>query len=153
MKLLVTGIPGTGKTSIGHYLQSEKGFQHFDMEAALKSDLQIGAAKAEEFINASGNNKVITWGFRTVEDAPMVKRLQSLGYTMIWLDGDRDAARRACLKRGDTNEELFDLQLSNIDKMDLEGFKAITINPFDASGNFLKKEEIADKILQVNSTP
>ena len=32
MRLLITGVPGTGKTTVGDYLASEYGFVHLDFE-------------------------------------------------------------------------------------------------------------------------
>ncbi len=142
MKLLITGIPGTGKTSIGNFLESGRGYKHLDIENVFKTHGVPGLEIVEKFLAEKGENMVITWGFRTVEDEPLVRRLQSLGYKMIWFDGNREAARREFLKRGDVPEALFDLQLRKIDKMDLDSFKAMKVNTFDERGEFLSQGEI-----------
>lgn len=146
MKLLITGIPGTGKTTIGQYLEEKHGFRHFDIEAALKAYGREGAeGMTSAFLDAPGEDKVITWGFLPVEDAPLVRQFQALGYTMIWFDGDREAARREFSKR-EVNDlpnalHAFDNQMTKIDAMDLASFKPIRINPFGKDGKFLPKEE------------
>ncbi len=33
MKFLITGIPGTGKTTIGNWLEDKHSFKHIDFEA------------------------------------------------------------------------------------------------------------------------
>ena len=148
MKLLITGIPGTGKTSIGNYFQSENGYEHLDIEAVLKKYGHAGSKIVDEFINKQGDKKVITWGFIPKTDDRLVRKLQSLGYKMIWFDGNREAARREFLIRGDVPEELFDLQISKINDMDLESFKAVQFNTFDEYGNFLEKEDIVKSIFE-----
>lgn len=146
MKLLITGIPGTGKTSIGKYLQDEKGYEHFDIEATFKKYGKEGMPMLREFLNKRADNKVMTWGFIPTEHDNQVKEFQNLGYEMIWFDGDRDSARREFLKRGTVSEDLFDLQLSKIASMDLNKFTPIKINTFDKNGEFLTHEEIFNLI-------
>jgi shikimate kinase len=41
--LLLTGIPGTGKTRIGDELSARHGFKHFDVEAG-QLDTLLGAS-------------------------------------------------------------------------------------------------------------
>lgn len=149
MKLLITGIPGTGKTSIGNFLESDRGYRHLDIENVFKTHGAPGMKIVEEFLAEKGEDKVITWGFRTVEDEPMVRQLQDLGYKMIWFDGNREAAKREFLKRGDVPEALFDLQLSNINKMDIDSFGALKVNTFNDRGEFLSQREIADQIISI----
>lgn len=146
MKLLITGIPGTGKTSFGNFLQSEKGYEHFDMESVLKKHGKEGSSVINEFINNKGEKKVITWGFIPKTDDQLVRNLQSSGYRMIWFDGDRESARREFLNRGDTSEDLFDLQLSKIVDMDLDSFNPVKINTFDHNGVFFTSEEVVKLI-------
>lgn len=148
MKILITGIPGTGKTSIGKYLELEKGFMHFDVENTLRLYGDGGVRMIDDFVNKPGDKKIMTWGFIPVTDEPLVRYLQKLGFKMIWFDGNRDSARKEFLKRNDTPEELFDLQLGKIDRMNLEEFNPININTFDNEGNFLSREDIAELIFR-----
>ena len=146
MKLLITGIPGTGKTTIGEYLRANKGYEHFNMERELVSQSSFSAA-IEAFLEAPGENKVITWGFRPGVDDAGVKQLQALGFQMIWFDGNREAARKAFLKRGDVGKELLDRQMALIGKMNLPDFQPIIFNTFDPAGNFFKEETIVGLLL------
>ena len=36
MLILITGIPGSGKTTIGNYLRDERGYLHVDVEALIQ---------------------------------------------------------------------------------------------------------------------
>ncbi len=148
MKLLITGIPGTGKTTIGNYLQSAHGYEHFDIEDVLKKHGATGLTMTDDFIKKPGDKKVITWGFIPKTDDALVKKLQDLEYKMVWFDGNRDAARREFLKRGDVSETLFDIQMGKINKFSLEGFNPVILNTFDENGVFLKKEIIVEAIFE-----
>lgn len=48
-KLLVTGVPGMGKTTIGNHFRDVRGFVHFDMECI--DNLNKIYAMPEIFIN------------------------------------------------------------------------------------------------------
>ncbi len=148
MKLLITGIPGTGKTTIGNYFASAKGYEHFEIEAILKRHGSAGFPIIEAFIDRPSENKVVTWGFLPVVDDALVRRFQGLGYRMFWLDGNREAARREFLKRGDVPVIALDNQMAKIEKFDLDSFKPIHINPFSKDGIFLEKEKIVEMILK-----
>ncbi len=148
MKLLITGIPGTGKTSIGNYLASVKGYEHLDIEAALKRHDAVGAKIIKDFMDSPAENKVITWGFIPITDDAGVQQLLDVGYKLIWFDGNREAARREFLKRGDVPVEALDNQMAKIEKFDVEKFKPIYINTFSEDGMFLEKEAIAELIFE-----
>lgn len=140
MKILITGIPGTGKTTTGNHLQDKYGFVHYDVESIQT---------LEGIENLQGENIVITWGFAPDgRDNLPIRNLQNLGYRMIWFDGDRVSARKAFNKRGDVPENLLDQQMERIDKMDINSFDPIIINTFDTKGNFLNKDDIIKKIIQ-----
>ena len=145
MKLLITGIPGTGKTTIGNYLALAKGYKHLDNEAALKrGDLKT----IQDFLAHPAEDKVVTWGFVPEVDDAGVKQFLDMGYQMIWFDGNREAARREFLKRADTPVEDLDNQMIRIEKHDLEKFKPIRINTFSADGVFLDKEKVVELIFK-----
>ena len=89
MKILITGIPGTGKTTIGNYLALAKGYEHLDIEEALKRHDTTGSEIIQNFIDSPSENKVITWGFIPEIDDNGVKKFLDLGYKMIWFNGIR----------------------------------------------------------------
>jgi hypothetical protein len=72
MMLLITGIPGTGKTTIGNYLQTHKGYDHLDVEAPT-------GPRLEEFLSKHGDKKVITGGFVPGASNSVIINLQRSG--------------------------------------------------------------------------
>ena len=152
--LLITGIPGTGKTTIGNYLEEKYGFKHLDMEKIIPSSganywqfLTNAVLQAKEL----NRDAVITWGFMpgTDNDKEILK-LKEMGAKMIWFDGNRDAARFAFKKRGTVSEDLFNLQMSRIEGIDIiNTFQPIYLNTFKKDGSFLKEDEIASKLLEL----
>ncbi len=148
MKILITGIPGTGKTTIGNYLASAKGFEHLDIEAALKRHDAVGAKIIDDFMSSPAENKVVTWGFIPETDDFGVKQLIDLGYRMIWFDGNRDAARKAFLERGDVPVVALDNQMIKIERFNLDKFNPVCINTFLENGTFIEKEDIVELIFK-----
>lgn len=49
MKLLISGIPGMGKTTIGNYLEKKHNFEHFDME--LQHNIVAYNSNPEQFVS------------------------------------------------------------------------------------------------------
>jgi adenylate kinase family enzyme len=149
MKLLITGIPGTGKTTIGNYLQTAERYEHFDMEkGGFRSQEEFGAA-INAFLTKAGENKVITWGFVPGASDGAIKHFQQRGYKMIWFDGNRDAARKAFLKRGDVPEQLLNLQMARIDALNLAIFNPVVLDTFDRHGEFLEEKAIVELIFKM----
>ncbi len=154
--LLLTGIPGTGKTDAGRHLARAHGFVHLDAEAFIisrnvQNRAEWEAAWAEfrsqaEGHHLAGKDVVITWGFIPGQDDPVVRALQAMGFTMVWFDGDRAAARREFLRRGNVSAELLDLQLARIAALDIDSFAPIQLNPFDERGEFLPRAIIAERL-------
>lgn len=151
--LLITGIPGTGKTEIGKYLKRQNGFHHLDIEVIINSG-KYGTnwlGKLEELI-AQAKDKdtdlVLTWGFLPAQDHQRVQYLRTLGFTLVWFDGDKQAARRVFVKRGEPKETAFDQQLNLINSFGVTSYlRPIEYNTFDETGNFKKKEVIAQDLL------
>ena len=155
--LLLTGIPGTGKTTLGDYLQRERGFRHLDFESGILGqyingnqviDAQVAALKA------SGDSAVITWGFLPAEQLAAVLRLRELGFEWFWLDGSREAATQAFLKRGTVTQELLDLQLSRIaEHLDprMDELQPVLIDTFDEHGQHRALDEIVEELLDGRS--
>ena len=153
-RLLITGIPGIGKTTIGDYLAAHRGFQHLNFEIGTTmqrflSGGEDGLVREIAHSEQGRRDTVITWGFLPAEQLPAVLRLCELGYTWVWLDGDRDAARRAFLKRGDVPEYLLDRQLERIAQhLDLAMLQPRILNTFDGEGHFRPLDKIAAELLE-----
>src|SRR5690242_11082616 len=99
MRLLVTGIPGSGKTTIGDHLRDHHDYMHIDIEALIQS-LPPGTSWATALVELEKRTSdrervVLTWGFIPGQDEVIVRELQRVGYALIWFDGDCESARRA----------------------------------------------------------
>jgi gluconate kinase len=142
MRILITGIPGTGKTTIGNYLAEQMGYLHFDVE-------RHGFYSINDFLCDPNNYKVISWGFYPGQDDSNIQQLINLGFQMIWFDGNRESALNEFNKRGTVPEHLFHAQIDRIDGLDLDRFQHHVFNPFSTDGSFMSKEEIVMKIFKI----
>src|SRR5690242_21621568 len=145
--LLLTGIPGTGKTTVAEYLVAHHGFTHFDRETfgEWPKYLQVLWIRALPLfvwlVRLRHRKVVISWGFLPLMDNYEIRQLTQLGFAMIWFDGVREVARREFLKRDTATEEEFDAQVQRIERLHLETFPHIKINPFGADRQFVPVEE------------
>lgn len=147
-RYLITGIPGTGKTEVGNYLKNVHHFKHVDFEDGLS--LSSFATNPEDFITRElqKGDIVISWGFVPVDaQISFVKYLQSIGFKLIWFDGNREAARRAFIKRGTVSVDPLDIQIKRInDSQVISIINPIIINTFDENGEFKPLESIVGEI-------
>src|SRR5690349_11817735 len=111
MKILIAGIPGTGKTTIGDYLQENCGYTHLDMESGSGSNMAEAWNDPDRFVarlQMMSNDVVVTWGFVPNEKfIALINRLKTNGFKVIWLDGNRESARRAFVKRAEEHGSAF----------------------------------------------
>lgn len=148
-KLLITGIPGTGKTKIGNYLSENFDFIHVDMEDKDKININKIYINPEIFVNdlvKINKNVVVTWGFVPCEEQiAHVNLFKNKGFKLIWLDGDREAALREFTKRDSQSGEqylrdqlnAFNIQLDGIEKSNaVARIKPKIYNTFNAEHNF-----------------
>lgn len=147
--ILITGIPGTGKTTVGDYLKKNHGFTHLNLEEVATLTL-FSQNKIGFISNALKNNKtVITWGFMPYQQAEHVLEMRRRGFYLIWLDGNRISAFREFMKRGSVSESAFFHQMSNITSSKIiDVIQPKIVNPFDEAGEFKSIEEIVEKILE-----
>ena len=149
-KILITGIPGTGKTTLGEHLSRHHGFTHVDLEEEHRADKLVRDVDGfVQRLEATHKKLVFTWGFppslKTIE---VVLRLKELGYRLIWLDGNRDAARSTFHRRGDVSESLFYRQIQNIEDYGvIEKIGATVVNVFDDTGHLVPVEATAEIVL------
>ncbi len=147
--ILISGIPGTGKTKIGEKLALNYGFIHIDFEdeANLKSYYQNIQAYTDSLLKRE--KVVITWGFLPEEQAAHVLELKRRGFMLIWFDGNRPAAFREYMKRGTVDEIFFHIQMWRILSSNIiETIQPTLVNTFDADGNFRKKDDIIKESLK-----
>lgn len=148
MKILITGIPGMGKTTFGDYLRDIHGFVHINFEDGVSLD--NFAQNPDLFLTKYANNKnvVITWGFVPDDmQTQMVKFIDSNGFKLIWFDGDRASAFREYTKTGKP-KDLFDLQISRIDSSNvIKKINPRIINTLDDQGEFRDSNEVLEELI------
>ena len=137
---LITGIPGTGKTTLADNLAMDFGFVHHDLEEP--NTLNRLFADPTQFIAdivTQNSDTVVTWGFNP-EHQPSVSsvlQLKTVGFKLIWFDGNRPAALRAFIRRGTVEEIAFYVQMYRIEASKIiDTIKPVVIDPFDLQGDF-----------------
>ena len=157
MRILITGIPGMGKTTLGKALESEKNFVHIDMETHGDEHALIHS-NPKDFITKSVDGKkdvVISWGFRPPDCTQDILFLKSQEFKVIWLDGNRDAAYNSYKTRVEKQDsanlehhlENFHKQIERIEKTNvIQEIDPIIINTFDSKGNFRNLDEILEEV-------
>lgn len=150
MKYLISGIPGSGKTSFGNFLHTGKKYTHIDLEDP--TTLKEFSQSPEMFIaNILRNAKdvVVTGGFKASEWAhTMVTFFMHSGFSFVWFDGNRPAARKTFLKRSTAPIQLFDEKIKEVHAAHetIMHLNPQIIDTFDAAGNFKSFEEIFNEI-------
>jgi shikimate kinase len=148
-RLLITGIPGTGKTTFGGYLHNAEGYTHVDVEAETNRarSYEILGPLVQRVCNTPGD-VVVTWGFRAREDRQHIEFLRSMGFSMVWLDGDRNVALKYFKKRGTVPEFAFWAQVQDIDQSGVvTALQPYVFDPFTSNGNFKPSAQFYQKIL------
>jgi hypothetical protein len=152
--LLLTGIPGTGKTTTGEYLATHHGFTHIDREEfdQWPKYYQIVWRRSirmfVRIITLRYDKLVVSWGFNPKNDLAEVHLMVNNGFAMIWFDGDREVAKKMFVQRGGSaaEVEVFEEQLTAIDQLDLSQFPHLRLNPFSDKGSFKAQEEIVGEL-------
>ena len=137
--ILITGIPGTGKTWMGDYMAQHHNFTHCDIEATGTPDL-----------DRIEGDVVLTWGFMPDNSVHInfITELIGKGFKLIWFDGNRPAALREFIKRGTVPEELFYLQMFRIEQSKIiEKLSPKLVNTFDDHGIFKQPDAILKEVL------
>ena len=153
--LLLTGIPGTGKTEIGNHLAAKFGFVHLDVEDTLPKP-NSETILNETIANCINENKdlVITWGFMPVVDDQSIASLRAAGAKLVWFDGDRPSARKAFIERGTVPEGLLDNQMAKIEKIDVASvYNPIFYNTLDENGVFKSKDQMSHDLIVIAEDP
>lgn len=145
--LIIAGIPGTGKTTFGNFLET-KGYLHLDMEEGHRTSKILD--DPEGFIKTnlpSDKNAVLTWGFSPDQETiDLVNQLRDFGFRVFWFDGDRKLARQASLNRPDFSEEVLRQQMEALNAWNVPPkISAAVVNVFDATG-FRRSLAIAEEV-------
>ncbi len=153
---LVSGIPATGKSEYGRWLQRERGFIHLDLENGgmngprLRPAWQecVGSGSPSGLVQAMqelGGAVLLDWGFPP-QFLRLVRSLNDAGVAAWWFDGDREAARANFIRRATVPVEALDAQMKEISKAwpEIEAFYGHRIiNVISASGSCLPPEQIS----------
>ena len=157
-RLVISGIPASGKTTTARYLAFHHGFAHVDMEAdsfrarrELETDAEAFFSRLQDLAKV-----VVSWGFSPYVDRPAFDKFQAAGYRVIWLDGDHVTALRNFLEREDFSphrEAEYYGQMQMILSTEIAVRLGFTvINPF-SKGEFRLLAEVAAEILSYGSQP
>ena len=155
MFILISGVPGAGKTTVGDHLRDQHGFHHFDVEREVGTGRRPHQFRKRLFLRRAARSPgrvVVTWGFMPGEDDAEVEWLLDAGAALVWLDGDRAAAERHWRRvRPDADQGLFHAQIELIDDHSLDRFgdRIHRVDVFDEAGEHLPKETIADAVIAV----
>ena len=158
--LLLTGIPGVGKTTLGQELAIKHSFKHYDREqfkswtlieqVLFKYSLPLFTMLA----TVRFRRIVISWGFSVQNDQSAIQKLIDLGYSMVWIDGDRQVAYQNYLIRDQKSGQDIILsrqrhqrQLSQINQLDLNIFRHQKLNPFKSDGSFYTPASLIKKVI------
>lgn len=112
MQLLVSGIPGTGKSTFSRWLVRQHGYSR----CPLADEDEPSARFFEEIDDtlAKSSDVVIDWGFPP-SLLEHVRRLVGRGVVNWWFDGDRAAALQSYLSLGKPRSA-WNAQLAAIDQ-------------------------------------
>jgi hypothetical protein len=147
--ILITGIPGTGKTWYGNFFAQHYGFVHRNVEeepGLLQRLCDDPPDEIGRILNTPGD-VVVTWGFVPGPvGTDVVNKFRDKRFKLVWFDGDRPAALRAYIKRG-SPEELFYLQMYRIENSKAVQLLApLVVKTIDENGEFKPPEAILEEI-------
>src|SRR5262249_48687377 len=129
--IFLAGVPATGKSTYGQWLEDRHGFIHVDFETSQEDPIKSGIYQKfmQGDVNSFHNhflsletNIILSWGF--VPDKSLLTYLQALkdkGVEMWWFNADRLVAREAFIARDELpgseqiGVNLFDLQMDRIE--------------------------------------
>lgn len=152
-KILISGIPGTGKTTVAEYLARDFGYLHVDMEADSFRGRRELEDDAETFLGkfSDVSDVVLSWGFGPYMDRQTVDQLLAAGFSLVWLDGDHVISLRNFLARehGDPRKEsdYYDQMHMILATEITQRVSLIRVDPF-IKGGFRPVQEIAAEIMR-----
>jgi hypothetical protein len=159
-KLFLAGVPASGKSTFGEWLEANHGFVHIDAELpgrlarfdlAGSWDHFLRTGDRREFllrIRALNRPVLFNWGF-PVSYLPVVMLLKTYGFVPWWFDADREQARRANEQRKTVSLDDFETQMAGISRewSNIEScFAPNILNVLDSAGRRLPPSAIFESI-------
>jgi hypothetical protein len=139
MKLLIAGVPGSGKTRLGDYLKDNHQYFHIDLETP----------EGIQQFYSRGNmpNTVVTWGYPPIPEAyQTISACLTAGFVLVWLQSSDFSSNEIYTKRETqliqkglrpsqhlgNAIELLSIQLASIkqDEPNRKKYPFIEIDPF-----------------------
>jgi len=147
--ILLSGVPGGGKTTVGDLLAQRHGFRHVDMESCRFELATRAVDDVESFLaDLDGSHNVaISWGFGPFAAVDAVRRIVRAGYVPFWFDGDRAQFFASFIRREQLSgkppravqamELTYYLQMASIVQTGIkDAIDWIHINPFNGDGTY-----------------
>jgi hypothetical protein len=153
MKLIISGVPCTGKTHFGDWLRDELQFVHHDLGRKDKEPIHFRVSRVLDAVRnraESGRDAVVTWGFMPEEVYfQVVREFWSLGYVPWWFDADPVVARMKYAERDgiSATQRAFDPQIVRLESAQarIDRFYGNRrIETLDILGRHLECERIFD---------
>jgi hypothetical protein len=167
--IILCGIPGSGKSAFGAWLQRTKGWLHVDMEngdlrrynlddpwnAFLQNQ---GSTRFVDCLIARAEPVALDWGF-PVTHLAVIGSLKAQEVVPWWFTGDRLHARESYLQRemkkhGRADPRPFDCQYAAISLswfFIAPVFEARVIRAIGADGKYLSSDDIYRRIAETDS--
>ncbi len=129
--LFLAGVPATGKSSFGNWLEEQKDYLHLDFD---EEDIvqQQGFGQEQQLLwhqhqiepllqalIARHQPIVLTWGFAP-HFLPTVTHMLTWGFVPIWFTAARDTARQAFIQRGRIDVKYFDQYMALMTPLEQE---------------------------------
>jgi hypothetical protein len=124
---MISGVPATGKSTYGRWLQRHHGFVHVDIENGGFDRVGLADEWADVChlppppvddllagLRTLGAPVALEWGFPP-ECLPIVKAMNEAGISAWWFDGNRDMARAKFMARATVSVEALDAQMAKIE--------------------------------------
>ena len=157
--LLVSGLPGAGKSTFASWLAGHRGYVAIDTDkqpewfARLAVNDRTEAETTFELLRTMGEDVVVEWGFLP-KALGSVRLLRDAGVEAWWFTGDLAATRASFQRRTggtDVAMRMYEAQLSRIEAAlpRIEEFYGERIVRTVAEGpTFERPESLASTILQ-----
>jgi shikimate kinase len=128
--ILLTGIPASGKSAFGKYLQDKYGYTYILLEANEWADKELQSlwnnvfkAKREYnsvekfvcYLHDNYENVALDWRF-SVEQMRIAELLKRQWCEVVWLSCSTNFARKRFIKKNKNSATYFDTQIKNIEE-------------------------------------